>query len=145
MHLVVDNLYLGNIHDAYAHPDDVDVIINCTKDIPFFTSCLKRRACIRIPVDDDLQAESMDIMYAHLSDAVTTIRSCLRTGNKVLVHCYAGQQRSAAVIAAYLMKTYDLSLKDTVTYMRTRKRDAFLYGVNFERALRRYEKEVLGR
>lgn len=145
MHLIVDNLYLGNIHDAYTHPYDVDVIINCTKDIPFFSSCLNRRACIRISVDDDLQAESMDIMYAHLPDAVATIRACLRSGKRVLVHCFAGQQRSAAVIAAYLMKTYDTSLQDTVTYMRTRKRDAFLYGVNFERALRRYEKEVLGR
>jgi protein-tyrosine phosphatase len=61
-------------------------------------------------------------------------------GQPVVVHCHAGQQRSAAVMAAYLMWTRKMSLEQSVSYIKLCKPDAFLYGVNFREALEKWAK-----
>ena len=49
----------------------------------------------------------------------------------VVVHCQAGRQRSAAVIAGYLMKYHGYSLENVIEFIRSKKREAFFPEVNF--------------
>lgn len=49
------------------------------------------------------------------------IQSARELHGVVLVHCQAGVSRSAALVAAYLMKQYGLSLKEAITYLKQRK------------------------
>jgi len=53
----------------------------------------------------------------------------------VLIHCVAGQQRSACVATAYLMKYHKMSLVEAIEFMRKQKKDAFQTGVNFTPSL----------
>jgi protein-tyrosine phosphatase len=55
------------------------------------------------------------------------------------VHCHAGRQRSAAVIAAYIMKYEGLDLTETIRYMRSRKPDVFRPNINFLPVLQKVE------
>jgi protein-tyrosine phosphatase len=56
----------------------------------------------------------------------------------VVVHCRAGQQRSAAVMAAYLMRK-GMGLEQAIKYIKSRKPDAFYWNVNFMPALKIFE------
>jgi dual specificity phosphatase 12 len=89
----------------------------------------------RLPVNDDRQPESIRIMQRYLPKILDDIDSKRIAGINVLVHCRAGQQRSAAVIAAYLMKTTHMTPDEAVSYVKSRKPDAFFTGVNFYEAL----------
>lgn len=149
----------------------VDVVINCTKTIPFASSDPKKIR-IRIPVNDpgppteqyndDLSKynpkDDQVIMIKILPRIVNVIHKCRKQGKTVLVHCHAGAQRSAAITAAYftvyaLWKSpTDVDPKlsrhakfNAVLDMIVKKRPiAFAGGfsVNFKPALVRYLKLV---
>jgi len=94
---------------------------------------------VMVKVNDDLKAVSMAIMDRAIGGVVTSIRGAMERGFPVIVHCHAGRQRSAAVIAAYIMKYEGLGLNATIQYMKTRKPDVFLRNVNFLPVLKQYE------
>jgi protein-tyrosine phosphatase len=71
------------------------------------------------------------------------MKAAIDKGMPVLVHCHAGRQRSAAVIAAYIMKFEGLSLVATLEHMKSRKRDVFFPEANFWPVLERFSKTIL--
>jgi rhodanese-related sulfurtransferase len=70
---------------------------------------------------------------------IERIADWLRRGRTVLVHCRAGQQRSAAIVAACVMERSGCSAAEAVRFVRSKKPDAFLGAVNFHRTLARLE------
>jgi protein-tyrosine phosphatase len=53
----------------------------------------------------------------------------------VLVHCFAGMQRSCAVVACYLIKYYNITPLDAINFIKKKRNVAFFGGVNFMRTL----------
>lgn len=94
---------------------------------------------LRIPVNDDMSREALHGMFLALPKAVEVIESQLKNKKLVIVHCLAGQQRSPTVIAAYLMTKQGYKLEDAITYIRSKKKDAFFWSVNFKDSLEQYE------
>lgn len=94
---------------------------------------------VMVKVNDDLKAVSMSIMDRAISSVVNAMRVAMERGYPVIVHCHAGRQRSAAVIAAYIMKYEGLSLAATIQYMKTKKPDVFFRNVNFLPVLQQFE------
>jgi protein-tyrosine phosphatase len=130
MYEIIPHLYLSNYPDARNVPRDF-FVINCTKDFPMVNS----QSGTRLAVNDDLQKESIDIMTHNLPLMIRYIDDHVSKGHNVLVHCAAGQQRSAAVIAAYLMKTKGFTVDQAIEFVKSKKPDAFLTGVNFMESL----------
>ncbi|XP_042574009.1 dual specificity protein phosphatase 12-like [Cyprinus carpio] len=67
-------------------------------------------------------------LLSRLDDCVSFICDVLSShseskSSSVLVHCHVGQSGSAAVVAAYLMKTQHLNLQDAYTKLRNLKPD----------------------
>ena len=64
---------------------------------------------MRIPVDDSLKQKDFDLMYQFMPAAVEFIHkhSNVQKGN-ILIHCYAGRQRSAICLAAFMVSKYKM-------------------------------------
>jgi hypothetical protein len=138
MSLIRKNLYLGDFRDsrntAFLIGRGIGLVINATEEWPPFAGTLK--ICeIKYSVRDDLQPGSIRVMREFIPHAVAQIETSLRSGVPVLVHCHAGMQRSACIVAAYLMKSEGLTAAGAVTAVRARRSVAFLPGVNFWEAL----------
>jgi len=131
MYEIIPHLYLSNYIDAKNVPFDF-FVINCTKDLPMVNS----KYGTRLAVNDDLRPESIEIMRQNIPVITKYIDEHLSQGHNVLVHCAAGQQRSAAVVAAYLIKYKGMTLDQAINYVKVKKPDAFLTGVNFIDALK---------
>ena len=133
MYEILPRLFLSNYPDARAKTPPRAFVVNCTKDLPFVSDY-----GVRIPVDDDLSDEAMHGLVQSLPSVLQSIDGVLSTGGKVVVHCRAGQQRSAAVMAAYLMRK-GMGLEQAIKYIKSRKPDAFYWNVNFMPALKIFE------
>ena len=86
-------------------------------------------------------------LWSH--EAVYKVLSEYNRGNKVLVHCAAGMQRSAAVVAMTLIALKGMGWSQAVTYIQGIRPIAFQPGVNFKQSLiefdKSYHQEILPR
>jgi hypothetical protein len=138
MYPILDDLYLASYNDVkYSGQFDSSTfaVVNCTKNLKMLGHGT------RIAVDDDRTHESNMVLYNSFPFVCQWIKQHLDNGQPVVVHCRAGQQRSAGVMAAYLMWNKGMSLEQSVTYIKLCKSDAFLYGVNFREALEKWAKQ----
>merc|ERR1712183_877928 len=71
---------------------------------------------------DAEDAEEYDIFAADVPCAMEFLDARLKgRGQKVLVHCFAGMNRSVTVCAAWILKEQQMSLVDTVTHLAHRR------------------------
>jgi dual specificity MAP kinase phosphatase len=138
---IINNVWIGSAADsvskAFMREKDVHMIINCTRDIPFR---FKRVINMRVPVDDNPAYEN--VMAQALPQAVDAIEMGVASGRGILVHCYAGQQRSSTVVAAYLMKTLGLEPERAVSLIKSIKPETFPMRT-FVRSLQAYYNDYL--
>ena len=122
---IIEHLYLGNWCDAEMMPECHHV--NCTRDIKRYNR--NDFDFYRVPAHDNKYDGAAFIKA--LPGAVQFIFEKLARKEDVLVHCMAGQQRSCAVIAAFLIAHYETFIKsennivEVVHFIKTKKRDAF--------------------
>jgi len=135
-HEIIPHLLLGDAKDAEDMSSDIKLVVNCTKNLVGFYS--KDRQQIRIAVDDIPDDNDAIIRYWKDPALFESITNHIMQGHDVLVHCQMGRQRSAATIAAWLVKSYGWSLQDTIDFIKTKKRDAFFPDVNFMTALEQF-------
>lgn len=169
--LIIPNLWLGNYHAALDHDfitsNNIDVIVNCTPDIPFISdnnnNHINKIHKIRVPVYDSQLEKDFILMEQYLKMILPILHKAYKDNKKILIHCYAGKQRSAIVVASllYLMSTLpnskhhilphlsiDLnniildkqSLINSIFYFIVNKRpQAFTYGfrINFNSSFKR--------
>lgn len=140
---IVPRLWLGNAkaaHDpVFLKEKGIYTVFNCSKDIPFH-SLAKR--CYRVPVDDNLQTEEIRNMELWSFETISKLCQEYRTGSTILVHCAAGMQRSAAVVAMFLLATAKVSSDEAMAHIRSKRPIAFMPMANFSRAIKGFEASV---
>lgn len=159
------SLWLGNYKSAldplFLKDNNISVIINCSADLPYIYDILdpgnhglNKLETFRIPVYDSLLDHDIYIMEQYYHTVLPFILKKLLTERKnVLVHCHAGAQRSASVIAAVLFVLIDNEImtfdklpnrpdksklmKKIIAYILEKRTRAFSYGfrVNFKKSL----------
>jgi len=146
---IIDRLWLGDAHasvdETFLQGHHIDVVMNCTKELPF--SHLTNIVQYRVPLDDNL--EEVEIRNAGLwsSEIVFTLMKHYKKGDRILVHCFAGRQRSAASVAMFLILLKGFTTNEAISFIRQKREIAFFPSPNFERSIRvfeeRYQREIL--
>lgn len=57
----------------------------------------------------------------HFEEAISFIEDQTRLGRNVLVHCHAGVSRSAAILAAFLIRNRRCSAEEAITFIRLKR------------------------
>lgn len=130
-------LFVGNAKGAEEHCDFFDFVVNCTKNLPFYSDRTNQRK-VRLPVDD-VPEEAFEL-YSMLRDShiFEHIDEAISHKEKVLIHCQAGAQRSAAVAASFLVARRGFSPEEAIRELRTRRPASFFFGiVNFKKTIER--------
>ena len=106
-HEIMPGLWIGNHIAASTHnfyiENSISCVINCTKELDFLTN-KSELTTVRIPVDDDLSEKQVELLYLYLWKITKYIHQKLSQYKNILVHCYAGVQRSATIVCAYMMR-----------------------------------------
>jgi len=137
---IIPGIWLGNAIAAkdpeFYRERGIEAVFNCTKDLPFLPTVPRK---YRLPVHDNLQEEEIRAMELASFEVVYKLSLEHRKG-PVLVHCAAGMQRSAAVVAMYLMaKNPGMKVEDAILYIQARRPIAFTPGPNFLKAMKGFE------
>lgn len=139
---IIRNLWIGSEGDSvdpsFFQAHNIRLVVNATGTIPF--SAPPDVQTYRIPVND--HPSENETMLRHLPIVVLVIDDVLKYGHGVLVHCRAGMQRSAAVVAAYLMWKRGMTANQAFDFINKRKHETFFPVPTFEQALRAWEDQL---
>ena len=139
---ITDNLLLGNYKSTtknYIYNSNIDVVVNCTPYLPFHNKLIHN---YRISVYDDLTNKANLDLLESIINILPIIHNHVLKKHKILIHCKAGMQRSAAVTAAYLMKYHNLSIEEAKSFIKSRRSVAFFMGSNFNLCLLLFQKHL---
>jgi protein-tyrosine phosphatase len=110
---IIPGLYLGNYLAArnydFIVKSNINLVLNCTPNIeyPKFYSKLgldkKKFKAIRIPVNDSRNQIDLLMMNIIIPKICPIMHDYLTKNKNIYVHCYAGKQRSAAIVICYLI------------------------------------------
>ena len=140
-HEILPGLWLGNraaSQDSdWLREKGISTVFNATKDLPFSPVAVNR---YRIPVDDNLEPAEIENMRRWAPEAVLKIIREHKSGKPLLVHCYAGIQRSAALVAMTLIALKNYDAEKAIKFVRDRRSVAFFPVANFKESITRFEK-----
>ncbi|EDR25171.1 dual specificity phosphatase DUPD1, putative [Entamoeba dispar SAW760] len=132
---IIWGLYLGSVNSTY----DIEYIkglgIGCVlsvgkKPIHELDGCN-----LFITLEDSPKENIMEI----LQTALLFIDENIKRKRVVLVHCECGVSRSASIVIAYMMKKYDMTYKDALNFVSSKRKCVFP-NRGFEQQLLQFEK-----
>lgn len=146
-HEIIPRLWLGNkraaVNMEWLQMNNINVVMNCTKDLPFADDTeVVRRRTYRIPIDDSLRERDINYLTTASEEVALTLLREYKSGAKILVHCAAGMQRSAASVAIFLMTLNRWSAEKAIRHIRSIRPIAFQPGVNFLASIKEYERRL---
>ena len=128
-------LFLGNARCADDFGATFDMVVNCTKNL-VAAAPVDGQLYTRIAIDDDPLYVPELFRVLSQTAVLDDIERTISGGGRCLVHCMAGAQRSAAVVACFLVARRGLDPDAAVRYVRSRRPAAFFCGlVNFEKTI----------
>ena len=138
---IIPNIYVGNKNSAkdYKLVKQLSLVINCTEDIPFYFDNLKLNR-FRVSVPDDQSLDSNLRIITYIKPILPLIHKCYLNKQKILIHCRAGSQRSATLLACYLIKYHNFTKDMAITYIKSKRSITFFPGPNFNITLEIFDK-----
>jgi len=157
--LIIKNLYLGDVIASndidFLVEEKIKYVINLSNMVfPEEQHILKQQdiKVTNISVRD--HPDDAELLLSHIPQLVDDIHYYLSKDKKVLVNCYAGRQRSAAVVACYLVKHSfidssegrSLDSKELVDlcikFIQMKRPVAFTPKANFYNAILKYSQSI---
>jgi protein-tyrosine phosphatase len=134
-HQIIPNLWLGNkvaaADASFLKGNKIAVVFNCTRDVPnFFEGKISGIKYYKLEVDDSLQKKDINIMTEFLVSYVPILDFFIKKKIPVLVHCWAGMQRSACMVAALLIYNR-IKLDNAIVHIKKIRNIAFTPQINF--------------
>ena len=86
---------------------------------------------INLPVHDSPDECDNLLKMINETRILEKIHHALQKNKPVLVHCFAGMQRSCALVACYLIKYHHMTPNEAIDFIKTKRPIAFFGQVNF--------------
>jgi len=138
---IIPRLWLGNRqasqNEFWLRQNDITVVFNATKDIPFVSGI---PSMYRVPVDDNLQEDEIRNMGLWSWEIVFKVIKEYKQRKTILIHCAAGMQRSAAIVAMVLIAMFRCSTDEAIAYIKKKRSIAFYGQANFYKSIKGFEK-----
>lgn len=139
---ILPGLWLGNKASSedvvWQTSNHIGVVFNCTKTLQFYNRSTTQ---YRLPVDDNLEAQEIRNMGRWAAEATYKVVHEYKSGKNILIHCYAGMQRSAALMAMVLIALTGQTSKQAIAYIREKRPVAFFPFINFKKSILSFEDE----
>lgn len=139
---IIPKLYVGNCLSAFDKEflknHNIGMIVNCTKEIPYRTTVIDdlKIKTIRIPVLDDKTDKEINRMSIFLPEVYEDIKKFYDENNKkILIHCFAGKQRSAICASYFIHRYLNISKDDSIKLLKVRRDGCFIPKINFYNSL----------
>ncbi|KAJ9441358.1 Dual specificity protein phosphatase [Diplonema papillatum] len=94
---------------------------------------------LRLKMTDN-EDQQLAVFFDEVPEYIDSIR---KENGKVLVHCFRGMSRSAALVCAYLVLRMRMPFKEAIQFVK-KKRPSINPNNNFRRQLIEYEERILG-
>lgn len=168
---IIPGIWLGNYKAAididFLKKNDINFILNCTPNMPLYNQIytpleienISKIETYRIPVNDSLLERDFILMEKYFKIVIPLlVRKYTVEKQRILIHCHAGKQRSAIVVAALLKVLLDhnyikidpipknttqtTQLNNIYKFLLEKRNQVFTYGlrINFEPTYRRFFK-----
>jgi len=138
---IIQNLWIGDYKSAlnkkFLIKNNIKLIINCSKTLDF--TDLENIIKIRLSMNDDRKEISDQKMIKLFPTVYDIINNNLKNNNGVLVHCKAGMQRSATIVALYLMRKYNINFEEVKKIIRNKRNIVFRPYINFIKPIEYFE------
>ena len=145
---ILPNLYLGGIKalgtyecKALDYYMVVDLIKNSIQ-LDEHKSLPNPHIYINLPVHDSPDECDTLLSLIHETQVLEKIHVALQEKKPVLVHCFAGMQRSCTLVACYLIKYKSMTPDEAIEYIKFRRPIAFFGKVNFMETLLSFYKKL---
>ena len=153
---IIPNLYLGGVK-ALVNTSNTSpkfsLIVNLIKQTYMSDNTVPEcKKFIRLPVNDSPDECNKLLSLIYETQVLEHIHASLQANEPVLVHCFMGIQRSASLVACYLIKYHSegfnpsrslaMSPDDFIKYIKIKRPIAFFGGANFANMIEKfYENE----
>lgn len=141
-HEIIPGIWLGNERSSqdtvFLQGNRITVVFNCTKTSPFHPAIPVQ---YRLPIDDNLREEEIRNLELWSMEVAHKLMREYLAGNRILVHCFAGMQRSAATVAIFLIAFKRMRAEEAMAFVKERRPIAFHGGANFGRAIAHFEQK----
>ena len=139
---ITANIWIGNKQSVKNMTiyKDIDVIINCSKNIPFYnTSKINHRISI---TNDDTMSNKKDL-ETYLEMSSDLINYHVANNRNILIHCETSVHLSPSIIVAYFIKYRNKNLYEACEFVMNKHRIAFFFNPKFRISLINYEYNIL--
>lgn len=133
---ILPNLWIGNSEILKVKEKlNINFIVNCSKDLHF----LGKHSQYKMDIKNNLEKYEIIKMYEYLNETTEFIHTKLIAKKNILVVCETSNQKSASIIAAYIIKYGKMNLKNTIKSIRTKHISAFYPSIDYENSLEMFE------
>ncbi|KAG2377441.1 hypothetical protein C9374_009352 [Naegleria lovaniensis] len=141
--IIESKLYLGAFGHARRWPGleklNIKGVINCTSEIPNYFEKHDGMCYLRVEVDD----RSQQNISKYFDETFQFIEQMNEQNKAVLVHCAAGISRSSTICIAYLMRKFNITLREAFFIVK-KARSTVLPNEGFFKQLLELEKQLRG-
>jgi protein tyrosine phosphatase len=138
---IINNLYLGDAGFVFENDlPNISLIINCCPEVNMHYKNLTNNITY-LKFNDDPNDSNKLLKLLKDTRTLEIIHEHLQQNKIVLVHCAQGIQRSATVVACYILKYNNTEIKPTILHIKHQRPQSFENGVNFIKVLEHYSLE----
>jgi len=117
--------------------NNINVIVNCSQHIEFI-KCSKIKK-YRVNLNDDMCYSTIVLMVKYFKYLIPILNKHIENGDKILIHCRCGMQRSATILAGLLMYRYKIGKWEAMRIIKAKRFITFLPNSNYGLSLDIYE------